>query len=139
MRLAFSRGHIIYATNIHAWKYADTNELYDPNNERPCIRCGRSATAEGHDACLGTIPGVTKQMKRACKRAASWIDGTAEFWATDNIHGVFIILWMGILTLPPWLTLVLMLWMFGGSLNALPSTSYSSYPNCLKGRAKNDW
>lgn len=222
MRLAFSRGHIIYATNIHAWKYADTDELYDPNNERPCIRCGRRATAEGHDACLGTIPGVTNaccghgvqdpyiqypngfmmdmkgmyshknlvralemeikdnfysepelmrvgkvitilnnpapnekikcvvnfpiahsvplksldnpinpqnsrvvsieksvaasvirdfhdrlaamgnieipefhipslaealQMKRACKRAASWIDGTAEFWTTDNIHG----------------------------------------------------
>lgn len=36
--------------------YADTGEPAD--HDRPCIRCGRGPTPEGHDACLGHIPGA---------------------------------------------------------------------------------
>jgi hypothetical protein len=38
------------------WLYADTGE--PANKQRPCRRCGRMPTPEGHDACLGTIPGA---------------------------------------------------------------------------------
>jgi len=39
------------------WVFADTSEPVD--ERRPCRRCGRPPTPEGHDACLGTIDGVT--------------------------------------------------------------------------------
>jgi hypothetical protein len=42
------------------WRYLDTGEPADV--ERPCVRCGQMPTPEGHDACLGTVPGV----KAAC-------------------------------------------------------------------------
>jgi len=51
-----SRGHDIYFDGEH-WRYADTNEAVGDN--RPCKRCGRLATAEGYDACLGHIEGAT--------------------------------------------------------------------------------
>jgi len=38
------------------WQYSDGI----PSDEyRPCPRCGRLPTAEGHDTCLGVIPGVS--------------------------------------------------------------------------------
>lgn len=70
----FTRGHLIYlynstedlqnhrydATEENPWRYADNDEIYisDGKHERPCKRCGKMCTEEGHDACLGTIPGV---------------------------------------------------------------------------------
>ena len=36
--------------------YADTGEEVTLN--RPCKRCGKEPTLEGHDACLGELPGV---------------------------------------------------------------------------------
>ena len=42
------------------WVYSDTREPI--MNERPCKRCGKLATPEGYDACLGHLPGV----KAAC-------------------------------------------------------------------------
>lgn len=38
------------------WIYADTGKSAEI--ERSCVRCGKMPTPEGHDACLGTIPGV---------------------------------------------------------------------------------
>lgn len=38
------------------WIYADTGE--SAKIERPCVRCGKMPTPEGHDACLGILPGV---------------------------------------------------------------------------------
>jgi len=38
------------------WVYSDTQE--DLEKIRPCKRCGKHPTKEGHDACLGKIPGV---------------------------------------------------------------------------------
>ncbi|NIR52905.1 hypothetical protein GWO43_30255 [candidate division KSB1 bacterium] len=39
------------------WVYFDTGEPTEMN-PRPCGYCGRPDTPEGHDGCLGTLPGV---------------------------------------------------------------------------------
>ena len=41
------------------WYYLDTKKpTVGGLSERPCGRCGKLRTAEGHDACLGTLPGI---------------------------------------------------------------------------------
>lgn len=52
---AHSRGHPIHWDG-NAWVYEDGSPLLP---ERPCARCGRPPTPEGHDHCLGILPGVT--------------------------------------------------------------------------------
>jgi hypothetical protein len=55
MQYSMLNGHkIIY---INEWIYDDTREP-TVGNPRPCGKCGKERTPEGHDACLGTIPGV---------------------------------------------------------------------------------
>lgn len=52
------RGHKIeFAPSSANWVYADTHQPTD-QLDRPCTHCGQRATAEGHDACLGALPGV---------------------------------------------------------------------------------
>ncbi|WP_018934611.1 hypothetical protein [Gracilibacillus lacisalsi] len=52
------RGHPI-EWNGKEWVYCDTKEsTVKTHTERPCGHCGMHATPEGHDACLGTLPGV---------------------------------------------------------------------------------
>jgi len=41
------------------WIYEDDKTPIHEVPPRPCFRCGRMPTKEGHDACLGTLPGVT--------------------------------------------------------------------------------
>lgn len=53
----YNHGHEV-VWDGSAWRYADTGELSDPDNPRPCPRCGRMPTPEGYDACLGHIPGA---------------------------------------------------------------------------------
>lgn len=53
---SFQRGHRIEFVNNN-WIYSDTKESV--SKERACIRCGKVPTKEGHDACLGTIEGIT--------------------------------------------------------------------------------
>jgi len=51
------RGHRI----IHRdgeWEFADTGEPAYLDNGRPCGHCGLASTPDGHDGCLGTMPGV---------------------------------------------------------------------------------
>lgn len=51
---AYLRGHkIIYNGS---WQYEDGTPE-DVN--RPCARCGKPPTPDGHDACLGYIEGAT--------------------------------------------------------------------------------
>lgn len=53
------RGHPIEWDALRQrWTYCDTLEPI-AGNERPCERCGQHGTPEGHDACLGTLAGVT--------------------------------------------------------------------------------
>lgn len=51
----YDRGWPTYLDG-RVWRYADTNAQI--TGRRPCRRCGRFPTREGHDACLGTLPGV---------------------------------------------------------------------------------
>jgi TPP-dependent pyruvate/acetoin dehydrogenase alpha subunit len=55
MITSYTRGHEIYFAN--GWRYRDNNKLIT-SEERPCIRCGKMPTPEGHDACIGHIDGV---------------------------------------------------------------------------------
>ena len=55
---SYRHGHLIrYDPDTEAWTYIDTGEPVE-GNPRPCPRCGRFPTADGHDACLGEIPGA---------------------------------------------------------------------------------
>lgn len=38
------------------WYYEDGSSVKKP---RPCPHCGKLPTPEGHDGCLGTLPGVS--------------------------------------------------------------------------------
>jgi hypothetical protein len=40
------------------WRYADNLEKIDFYHPRCCPYCKQKPTAEGHDACLGTLPNV---------------------------------------------------------------------------------
>ena len=54
--MIYDKGYpIIYQDDM--WVYEDTQE---PIKEAPrvCRRCGRGPTDEGHDPCLGKLPGV---------------------------------------------------------------------------------
>jgi len=51
------RGHdAIYDENVGQWVYED--DLSSASYERPCIRCGKMPTVDGHDACIANLPGV---------------------------------------------------------------------------------
>lgn len=54
------RGHPIeWDEENQRWCYSDTGvATEDEWRDRPCGHCGRHDTPEGHDACLGTLPGV---------------------------------------------------------------------------------
>jgi len=49
------RGWPIYRVG-NWWRYEDTDETV--THKRPCKRCGEPPTPEGHDACLGHVPGA---------------------------------------------------------------------------------
>ena len=55
----YFRGHPIEQNARHVWIFADTGEAVAGTwSTRPCGVCGQFNTPEGHDACLGTIPGA---------------------------------------------------------------------------------
>ena len=54
----YLRGHLIEFVD-NEWVYCDTKEsTADTWKKRPCGHCGLPNTIEGHDGCLGTLPGV---------------------------------------------------------------------------------
>ena len=54
----YLRGHLIEFIDDE-FVYCDTKEsTADTWKERPCGHCGLPNTTEGHDGCLGTLPGV---------------------------------------------------------------------------------
>jgi len=52
------RGNTVFWTG-QAWHYLDDGVAVDDDPDRPCARCGRPPTPEGHDACLGHIGGAS--------------------------------------------------------------------------------
>ena len=59
------RGHAIQFEE-NEWLYADSQPVRD-NPNRPCGHCSLPNTPEGHDGCLGTLPGV---MNACCGHGA---------------------------------------------------------------------
>jgi hypothetical protein len=53
------RGHPIHYVEGVGWVYADTGCLVREERNRMCGVCGESNTIEGHDACIGSLPGVS--------------------------------------------------------------------------------
>lgn len=49
-------GHEIYYDEAtDQWRYKDNNEPTLPFNERPCVRCGKPPTDDGHDSCIANL------------------------------------------------------------------------------------
>lgn len=58
-RLDSYRGYrIVSRPGDLVWIYEDTSQPVAECRDRPCGHCGRENTPEGHDGCLGTLPGV---------------------------------------------------------------------------------
>lgn len=53
------RGNPVYSMkdSDKFYYYEDDTET-GPDNIKPCVRCGHMPTADGHDFCLDTIPGI---------------------------------------------------------------------------------
>lgn len=53
---SYWHGHPVFLWSDGIWRYAD-GVAVDDDPMRPCPRCLQPPTPEGHDACLGHIPG----------------------------------------------------------------------------------
>ena len=62
--------------------FANTNEP-TVGSSRPCGHCRKHPTPEGHDDCLGTLPGVMN----ACCGHGEVGDAYVQFPGGDSIHG----------------------------------------------------
>ena len=61
--ISHSRGHeVVYIKDKREWIYTDDGSKHNNKEPRPCKKCGRYPTEEGHDSCLGHLEGV----KYAC-------------------------------------------------------------------------
>ena len=59
MTRGYLRGHpIFWNEEEELWRFADTGLPIASDPNRPCFVCGWPPTPEGHDACLGHIPGA---------------------------------------------------------------------------------
>lgn len=103
---ACTRGHKIEFDEASGqWRYADTGEVAVMKSgefgaERPCRYCYLMPTPEGHDACLGELPGV----KYAC--CGHGIEGEGyisyerwPFWMTNKNRWPMVIEAIGLLLL----------------------------------------
>jgi hypothetical protein len=79
------RGHVIvFRGGEH--HFEDTGEP-TVGSDRPCGHCNRHPTVEGHDACLGTLPGVMNACCGHGEVSAAYVqmpDGT-HFQGQDAI------------------------------------------------------
>ena len=80
------RGHAIYFDElIREWRYTDDSTIVKENyKKRPCGKCSRHPTQEGHDACLGTLPGVSN----ACCGHSVDADAYIQFDDDTSVHGI---------------------------------------------------
>lgn len=54
----YLKGHEIILIN-GVWLFEDTREPTETTwKKRPCFHCSEHETTDGHDACLGTLPGI---------------------------------------------------------------------------------
>ena len=56
-----SRGHDVYLSEeTDKWHYVDNDDevTYENEDKRPCKKCGKNVTKDGHDPCIANLPGV---------------------------------------------------------------------------------
>lgn len=69
------RGHLITETINGEWVYMD-DWTSCKARRNTCGRCGKPDTPEGHDGCLGNLPGV---MNACCGHGVA-SDAYVQFW-----------------------------------------------------------
>ena len=72
------RGHKMILTG-GVWNYCDTGKPVKEDSDRPCGHCNLPNTPEGHDPCLGTLPGVENACCGHGNRKESFIKFTNGF------------------------------------------------------------
>ena len=73
------RGHPI-TLKAGLWVYQDTGKP-TVGNDRPCGHCGMGRTADGHDGCLGVLPGVMN----ACCGHGNESEAYIQLWTGEVI------------------------------------------------------
>lgn len=77
------RGHEI-EHNGKEWIYSDNKKsTIETHKSRPCGKCGKHETKEGHDACLRTLPG----LMNACCGHGDNNEAYVQYWDGRTIHG----------------------------------------------------
>jgi hypothetical protein len=90
---SYLRGHEIEFVN-NEWLYSDTKvPTVQEWKERNCGHCGLSNTPEGHDGCLGTLPG----LMNACCGHGEDTRAYVQFLDGSGIHGIDSVTIMNIL------------------------------------------
>ena len=73
---------MIYKNN--QWVFEDTQlSVAETFRDRPCGKCNKERTSEGHDACLGILPGT---MNACCGHGETG-DAYVQFWGGQAIQG----------------------------------------------------
>lgn len=84
------RGHPIEHDGDQ-WRFVDTGEAtVTAWAKRPCGHCGLRNTADGHDGCLGTLPGVTN----ACCGHGNETDAYVQFDDGRRLSGPDAMSWI---------------------------------------------
>ena len=83
------RGHPVWYMDT-GWVYVDTGSAVS-GDERACGHCGRENTPEGHDPCLGMLPGVAN----ACCGHGEEAEMYVMFESGDTIRGSRATGWVG--------------------------------------------
>jgi len=65
------------------WVYSDTKEPISQDTPRTCGKCGLAPTKEGHDGCLGTLPGLMNACCGHGRTSAAYI----QFWTGRCVRG----------------------------------------------------
>ena len=89
----YLRGHKIEHVN-NKWVYSDNKQLTsETHKDRACGNCGNPETEEGHDACLGTLPG----LMNACCGHGLKNEAYIQLMDSTSIHGIDALLMINIL------------------------------------------
>ena len=74
-------GHKVYLDD-GKYFYTDTKEPVT-DNPRPCFKCGKGETSEGHDPCIGTLPDI----RNACCGHGIESDAYIQFSDSSVLDG----------------------------------------------------
>lgn len=83
--MSFYRANKIECNSaLDIWLYSDTQESVKDNHlTKACGCCGAQRTPEGHDMCLGTLPGL---MNACCGHGVA-SDCYVQFLDGFSVHG----------------------------------------------------